>query len=193
MIKHMIIEVSHKRHNVSSEHTNNKVQPQKTRENKSNTLSRSLWSIHFSPPLATSYQKVHKKCIVLNDSRAWSSWDGVEMAPWTKTSVDVAGAGGEGAGAGCTEAVAGVDYVALVSGTGTAADICPLGTLAKASVVDLTFFSSTSSWSCSTAVWISITFTSRAQNFYYMILSKLSWFWVRVARPFSILRVEAIK
>ena len=37
------------------------------------------------------------------------------MAPWTKTSVDVAGAGGEGARARCTEAVAGADDVALVS------------------------------------------------------------------------------
>ena len=45
------------------------------------------------------------------------------MAPWTKTYVDVDGAGGGGAGAGCTEAVAGADEVALVSGTGTAADL----------------------------------------------------------------------
>ena len=45
------------------------------------------------------------------------------MAPWTKTSVDVDGAGGVGAGAGCTEAVAGADEVALVSGTGIAADL----------------------------------------------------------------------
>ena len=60
---------------------------------------------------------------MLNDSQAQSSWDGVEIAPWTKTSVDVAGASGEGAGAGCTEAVAGADDVALVSGTGTAADL----------------------------------------------------------------------
>ena len=67
------------------------------------------------------------------------------MAPWTKTSVDVDGAGGVGARASCTEAVASADEVALVSGTGTAADLCPLGTLAKASVVDLPFFSSTSS------------------------------------------------
>ena len=67
------------------------------------------------------------------------------MAPWTKTSVDVDGAGGVGAGAGCTEAVAGADDVALVSRTGTTADLCPLGTLAKALVVDLPFFSSTSS------------------------------------------------
>ena len=50
---------------------------------------------------------------MLNDSQAWSSCDGVEMAPWTKTSVDVAGAGGEGAGAGCTKVVAGADDVAL--------------------------------------------------------------------------------
>jgi len=50
-----------------------------------------------------------------------------------------------GAGAGGTEAVAGADEVALVSVTGTAADLYPLGTLAKASVVDLPFFSCTSS------------------------------------------------
>ena len=67
------------------------------------------------------------------------------MTPRTKASVDVAGAGGVGAGAGGTEAVAGADDVALVSGTGTAADLYHLGTLAKASVVDLPFFSSTSS------------------------------------------------
>ena len=68
------------------------------------------------------------------------------MTPRMKASVDVAGAGGVAAGAGGTKAVAaGVDEVALVSGTGTAADLCPLGTLAKAFVVDLPFFSSTSS------------------------------------------------
>ena len=50
-----------------------------------------------------------------------------------------------GAGAGGTEAVAGADEVALVSVTGTAVDLYPLGTLAKASVVDLPFFSCTSS------------------------------------------------
>ena len=82
---------------------------------------------------------------MLNDSQAWSSWDGVEMAPWTKTSVDVARAGGEGVGVGCTEVVAVADDVALVSRTGTAAYLYPLGTLAKASVVDLPFFSCTSS------------------------------------------------
>ena len=45
------------------------------------------------------------------------------MDPWTKTSVDVDGAEGVGAGAGCAEAVAGADDVALVSGTCTAADL----------------------------------------------------------------------
>ena len=45
------------------------------------------------------------------------------MAPWTKASVEVDGAGGVGAGAGCTGAVAGADEVALVSVTGTAADL----------------------------------------------------------------------
>ena len=84
------------------------------------------------------------------------------MTPRTKALVDVAGAGGVGAGAGGTEVVAGADDVALVSGTCTVADLCPLGTLANASVVDLPFFSSTSSRSCSTAVWISVTFTSSA-------------------------------
>ena len=62
-----------------------------------------------------------------------------------KASVDVDGAGGVGAGAGGTKAVAGVDEVALVSVTGTTSDLCPLGTLANASVVDLPFFSSASS------------------------------------------------
>ena len=52
--------------------------------------------------------------MVLNDSQAWSSCDGVEMAPRTKAFVDVAGAGGVGAGVGGTEAVAGADDVALV-------------------------------------------------------------------------------
>ena len=48
------------------------------------------------------------------------------MAPWTKTSVDVDGAGGVGAKAGCTGAVgavAGADEVALVSVTSTATDL----------------------------------------------------------------------
>ena len=48
------------------------------------------------------------------------------MAPWTKASVYVEGAGGVGAGAGCTGAVgvvAGADDVALMSVTGTATDL----------------------------------------------------------------------
>ena len=45
------------------------------------------------------------------------------MTPRTKASVDVDGADGVGAGAGGTEAVAGADDVALVSGTGTAVDL----------------------------------------------------------------------
>ena len=48
------------------------------------------------------------------------------MAPWTKASVDVEGAEGVGAGAGCTGAVgavAGADDVALVSDTGTVANL----------------------------------------------------------------------
>jgi len=163
MIKHMIKQVFHNNIKYLTQAHNQEVQP-KTREIKSNTLSRSLWSIYFSPPLATSYQKV-QKCIVLNDSQAWSSGGGVERTRRTKASVEVAGAGAGGvaAGAGGTDAVAaGADDVALVSGTGTTTDLCPLGTLAKTSVVDLPFFSSTSSWSCSTAVWIFVTFTSSA-------------------------------
>ena len=48
------------------------------------------------------------------------------MTPRTEASVDVDGAGGVGAGAGCTGAVgavAGADEVALVSVTGTATDL----------------------------------------------------------------------
>ena len=48
------------------------------------------------------------------------------MTPRMKASVDVDGARGVGAGAGCTEAigaVAGADDVALVFVTGTAADL----------------------------------------------------------------------
>ena len=45
------------------------------------------------------------------------------MIPRTKTSVDVDGAGGVTAGASGTEAVAGADDVALVSVTGTTADL----------------------------------------------------------------------
>ena len=51
------------------------------------------------------------------------------MTPRTKASVEDVGAGGV-ATKGATGAVAaGVEAVALVSGTGTAADLCSLGTL----------------------------------------------------------------
>ena len=65
--------------------------------------------------------------------------------PRTKASDEVAGAGGVAAGVGTGAVAAGADAVALVSVTGTAADLCPLGTLANAYVVDLPFFSSASS------------------------------------------------
>ena len=46
------------------------------------------------------------------------------MTPRTKASVEVAGAGGAEVGASGTKVVAaGADVVALVSGTGTAADL----------------------------------------------------------------------
>ena len=45
------------------------------------------------------------------------------MAPWTKTSVDVEGAEGVGARAGCTGAIAGANEVTLVSVTSSAADL----------------------------------------------------------------------
>ena len=74
------------------------------------------------------------------------------MAPWTKASVDVEGAGVD-AEAGCTRAegaVAGAKDVALVSGTGTTTDLWALGTLAKTFLVVLPFLSCMSSCSCST-------------------------------------------
>ena len=42
-------------------------------------------------------------------------------------SVDVVGAGGVAAGGGTEVVAASADDVALVSGTGTAGDLCPLG------------------------------------------------------------------
>ena len=45
------------------------------------------------------------------------------MGPWTKTSVEVDGAEGVGAGAGCTGVVAGADEVTLVFVTGSIADL----------------------------------------------------------------------
>ena len=144
MIKHMIIQVSHKRHKVSSTQIMKFNHQKDKRDQKQHSLSKPMIYTFFSP-FGNKLPKSSQKCIVLNDSQAWSSYDGVEMAPRTKASIDVAGAGGVGVGAGGTEAVAGADDVALVSGTSTAANLCPLGTLAKASVVDLPFLSSTSS------------------------------------------------
>ena len=75
------------------------------------------------------------------------------MTPRTKPSVDVDGAGGVGAGAGCTGtvgAVAGAEVVALVSVTSTATDLWALGTLANTFVVVLPFLSCMSSYRCST-------------------------------------------
>ena len=45
------------------------------------------------------------------------------VTPRTKASVDVAGAGGVAAGGGTEAVAAGADVVALVSSTGTAADL----------------------------------------------------------------------
>ena len=56
-------------------------------------------------------------------SQAWSSGGGAERTPRTKASIDVAGAGGVAAGGGTEAVAAGADEVALVSGTGTAADL----------------------------------------------------------------------
>ena len=45
------------------------------------------------------------------------------MTPWMKASVEEVGAGGVDAGDGSIEAVAGADDVAIVSVTGTIADL----------------------------------------------------------------------
>ena len=50
------------------------------------------------------------------------------MTPRTNASVDLAGAGGVAAGGGTGAIAAGADVVALESITGTAADLCRLGT-----------------------------------------------------------------
>ena len=57
-----------------------------------------------------------------------------------------------GAGGGTGAVAAGADTEARVSVTGTAVDLGPRGTRLKASVVDLPFLSSASSYSYSTAV-----------------------------------------
>ena len=56
-------------------------------------------------------------------SQAWSSGGGVERTPRTKASVDLVGASGVAAGGGTEVVAAGADVIALVSGTGTAADL----------------------------------------------------------------------
>ena len=48
---------------------------------------------------------------------------GVERTPRTKALIDVAGAGGVAAGGGTEVVAASAEEVALVSGTGTAADL----------------------------------------------------------------------
>ena len=70
------------------------------------------------------------------------------MTPRTNASVDDVGARGvaTGGATGAMGAVAiGAEVVALVSGTGTAVDLCPLGTLWNPYVVVLPFLSSASS------------------------------------------------
>ena len=63
------------------------------------------------------------KCIVLCVSQAWSSGGGVERTPRTKALVDGVGAGRVVAEGGTEAVAAGADDVALVSGSGTAADL----------------------------------------------------------------------
>ena len=124
----MIINVSQVMHSISSNQKQTSL-TKKTIENKNNTLSLSLeaYDLYIFLPL---WQQVTKKFLENAQyyfvSQAWSSGGGVEMAPWTKTSVDVDGSGGVGAGAGCpgaVGAVAGADDVALVSVKGTAANL----------------------------------------------------------------------
>ena len=69
----------------------------------------------------------------------------MDRTPRTKAFDEVVGAARVGAGGGTGAIAAGADTEARVSVAGTAADLCPLGTLEKASVVDLPFFSSASS------------------------------------------------
>ena len=58
MIKHMIIQVSHKRHKVSSRQTNNEVQPPKKQERSKATLSLEAYDLYIFLPL---WQQVTKK------------------------------------------------------------------------------------------------------------------------------------
>ena len=111
--------ISHK-HRVSTKHTIKFNQKQERQRSK--TLSLEAYDLYISPPLATSYQKV-RKCIVICVSQAWSSGGGVERTPRMKASVDVARAGGVAAGGGTEAVAADADEVALISGTGTVADL----------------------------------------------------------------------
>ena len=117
--------MSHKQwHSISSTQKQTKFEkpPNKARE-KSNSLSLEAYDLYIFLPL---WQQVTKKFL---DAQAWSSCGGgVRITPRTKASVDAevdtgVGADGVGAGASCAEAVAGADEVALVSVTGTAADL----------------------------------------------------------------------
>ena len=67
MIKHMIIQVSHKsiKYLKRADKRSSTTKEKHKREQKQHSLSKPM-IYTFSPPLATSYQKVHKKCIVLN-------------------------------------------------------------------------------------------------------------------------------
>ena len=67
-------------------------------------------------------------------------------------SVEVDGAGGVATRGATGVVAAGDDVVALVSSSGTAANLCVLGTLRNTSVVAFPFLSCASSWSCSTVV-----------------------------------------
>ena len=124
MIKHMIIQVSHKSIEYLNQ-ANNKVQPPKKdkREQKQHSLLKPMIYTFFSPFGNKLPKKFTKNAQCQIDSQAWCSDGGVEITSRTKASVDEDAAGGVGAGAGYTEVVAGADDVALVSGTGTAADL----------------------------------------------------------------------
>ena len=72
-------------------------------------------------------------------SQAWSSGGGVERTPRTKDSDEVVGADGVGAGGGIGAITAGADTEALVSETGTAADLGPHGTRLKNCMISSSF------------------------------------------------------
>ena len=89
--------------------------------------------------------------------------DGVERRASAKASVEVCRARGVKIGGATMAIVAGAKVVVVESlTTGTADNLCALGTLWKVSVVSLPSLSSASSWSFSTVVCISVTFTCRS-------------------------------